>query len=312
MNGPGPGDEDVTDEHEHEESDRFERSRNPDDPLDPSNRKDERRAYVQRKGFAITPLTGEAHGELHGPAVAFLNAHHEKRVRKTSREWFAATTPEDHEASGCALYAAVIEGQVLGVTAANDSGYASGFTVVHPDYRRMGVGTALMRQKLVKVPSYTTRVAVDNESCLYLMFKTGLVATTIAKNEANGKTVIRFETSSGRKGTVPVGPRDPAMRDPSRIKNTKPTWAVVSALPLKKVESTAQLMVVRAASVARDGTITVHHGKKVAEYGEKNKLDGLYLYRDEARAAKRQWAEDNGKTIAKWEDVIGTTVGLPK
>lgn len=301
--GPGPGETDeepTQDEHElHIHTRTIDADEN-DDPLDPQHRKDERRAYVQRRGVTVLAITGDQYERLHGPTVAFLNAHHEKRVRKTSREWFRDATIETHDAPGCALFAAIVDGTVLGVSASKESGYAAGFTVTHPDYRRLGIGTKLVKAKLEKVPTYTTRVAVDNESCLYLMFKSGLVATTIATNDSNGKTVIRFETSNASKGTLPVG-----AKDPKKLKNTAAKWVVVSKLVLGEVAASAELMVAKAAEFHRDGAVTVHHGKQAVRYEATQRVDGKWLYRDEARGAKRKWAESQGLHLSTWAECLG-------
>lgn len=296
-----PGDDDEV----LEERESFERDTDEVEPLDPRNKKDERRAYAQRVGVAVQALEGARFDELHGPSVAFLNEYHEKRVRKASREWFAATTRDEHEGGGCALFVALCDGIVLGVSAAKDSGYGSGFTVTHPDYRRLGIGTSLVRAKLGKVPAYTTRVALDNAPCLYLMFKSGLVATSIAVNEANGKTVVRFETSSGRRGTVPSGPGSLKIA-PKRMKATVPRWVVVSRVPLEDVTASGQLMVAKVEPINESPeTVTVNHGIRKVEYDDVHRLPGLWLYRDEARAAKRAYAEERGLVITRWEDVCG-------
>jgi GNAT superfamily N-acetyltransferase len=272
--------------------------------------------------FKVHELTGPLFDEHHNDAARFLEkqSNHEKRVRKASREWFAQ--PGTEHAAGTKMFVAVADGsdgvaEVIGVTACRDFGRGAGFTVVHPEYRKFGVGLALLKAKLAALPEYASRVAMDNEACLRLMFKSGMIATGMTESETNGKVVLLFVSSS----TVPAAPPrsmpasgslSEALRDgrPKIPRNKNPRWIVTTRVPVKQVTRSTEIIVTRnypELGELPEGAVRVKHGKTFKVVTKEFVLNGgPFLYRDEARLAKRNFVNNHNEITAEtWGDVVG-------
>ncbi|MUT64450.1 GNAT family N-acetyltransferase [Paenibacillus sp. NEAU-GSW1] len=87
---------------------------------------------------------------------------------------------------------AKLNGRIAGIGFASGGGERGSFFVVHPDARRLGIGSALVRAMIDKLSSFTCNVAIDNVASMRLCFQLGLTAVSLHTGPT-GKPTLRFE-----------------------------------------------------------------------------------------------------------------------
>ncbi|GAA0385641.1 GNAT family N-acetyltransferase [Paenibacillus motobuensis] len=85
--------------------------------------------------------------------------------------------------------------------------------VVHPLYRGIGLGTALLKQQLAALGSLTCRIALDDLSALQMGFRAGLCARGLIKihggrrglllQDSTQDPILGLSESSGKQESVP-------------------------------------------------------------------------------------------------------------
>lgn len=73
-----------------------------------------------------------------------------------------------------------------------DSSDTCCIVVVHPDSRRLGVGSAIMKAMMERLGGLTCNVAIDNTASMALCFGLGMTAVSMHQGPT-GKSTLRFE-----------------------------------------------------------------------------------------------------------------------
>ncbi len=108
-----------------------------------------------------------------GMLEIFIQDHSDRRIRQETMDFFRNRTEKD-----VVVTATLPGGELVGVTACNEESQFS-FTVVHREYRKKGIATALVALKKDILTSrgkhFTSWVAKDNIASTKVMRKIGLI-----------------------------------------------------------------------------------------------------------------------------------------
>lgn len=83
-------------------------------------------------------------------------------------------------------------GRIVGLGFAADGGDSGCLIVVHPEARRRGAGSAIMKALIRRLGHLACHVAADNVPSMALCFGLGMKAVSIHKGPT-GKSTLRFE-----------------------------------------------------------------------------------------------------------------------
>ncbi|SHE76294.1 Protein N-acetyltransferase, RimJ/RimL family [Seinonella peptonophila] len=106
--------------------------------------------------------------------IRFIWKHGDQRITHQAIRWFRRLNNVEQEGTLVAL--AMEEKRLIGLTALSNYGLGEAFIVVHPRFRKSGVGEKLLQFTLQELPKVYTRVACDNIASLKLCFSCGLIA----------------------------------------------------------------------------------------------------------------------------------------
>lgn len=98
----------------------------------------------------------------------------------------------DNGHSRAAVVVIKSKGALAGIGFAADGGDGGCLLVVHPDARRHGTGTAIMKALITRLGFLACHVASDNIPSMALCFGLGMKAVSIHRGPT-GKSTLRFE-----------------------------------------------------------------------------------------------------------------------
>jgi GNAT superfamily N-acetyltransferase len=107
--------------------------------------------------------------------IAFLRRHGDQRITHKAIQWLKRLQL-NRQKPGTFVAVCFSDKKLIGLTAIGNYGLEEAVIAVHPQYRKRGVGEALLKFSLKHTPKIYTRVACDNLPSLKLCFACGLQA----------------------------------------------------------------------------------------------------------------------------------------
>ncbi|HEX7056561.1 MAG TPA: GNAT family N-acetyltransferase [Bacilli bacterium] len=129
------------------------------------------------------------------PFIRFAAQHGEKRITDSAIAWLKTVQPEQLADKGSEMIAASIGGKLAAISCVAHYGNEAAFYVVHPAYRRRGIGKRLLSLHLSRLGRYRCAVAADNQPSLRLCQSCGLKPVW-QYNNSRGKRIIVLEGES--------------------------------------------------------------------------------------------------------------------
>jgi GNAT superfamily N-acetyltransferase len=121
--------------------------------------------------------------------IHFIHQYGEGRITYLPLQWLEHLQAEAWN-EGTFIATALERGEIVATLAIGNYGIEQSFMAVHPDYRRKGVGEALLKSAMEKLPKIYARVACDNTPSLKLCFSCGFVAFHLFLKETTGKPTL--------------------------------------------------------------------------------------------------------------------------
>ncbi|WMT39571.1 GNAT family N-acetyltransferase [Paenibacillus sp. D2_2] len=117
--------------------------------------------------------------------LAFICRYGGKRMYRNVYQELLKLSYRDLSKSGTSLQLVTVQAEdgprIAAFSGATGYGQDICIVVVHPLYRRIGLGTALLKQQLAALGSLTCRIALDDLGALQMGFRAGLCARGMIK-----------------------------------------------------------------------------------------------------------------------------------
>ncbi|MFD1178359.1 GNAT family N-acetyltransferase [Paenibacillus puldeungensis] len=136
----------------------------------------------------------------HGDILSFIQQYGVGRIPSDIFRALLKLSPRDLSLPGSSLLTAHIQTEdgprIAGVCCVKGYGSELCLVVVHPLYRKLGLGTRLLSEQIAALGHLSLRVALGHASSLNMCFRAGLTANRMVK-DARGRSWLVLE-----KGTV--------------------------------------------------------------------------------------------------------------
>jgi len=117
--------------------------------------------------------------------LAFINRYAGKRLYRNVYQRLLKLSYRDLSKPGTLLQLVTVQAEdgprIAAFSGATGYGRELCIVVVHPLYRGIGLGTALLKQQLAALGSLTCRIALDDIGALQMGFRAGLCAKGLIK-----------------------------------------------------------------------------------------------------------------------------------
>jgi ribosomal protein S18 acetylase RimI-like enzyme len=118
----------------------------------------------------------------------FLKKNGEGKITHRALRWLSNISSSS-DAPGSMALVALEEKKLAGVMIFSHYGIEEAITAVHPQFRKQGVGEALLLEAKKRLGKVYTKVACDNEPSLKLCFRCGLTAFHLFKGPTGKPTL---------------------------------------------------------------------------------------------------------------------------
>ncbi|TCP68363.1 GNAT family N-acetyltransferase [Baia soyae] len=133
-------------------------------------------------------LSSEEVGRVRDPLIHFLKKYSDGRITAKGIRWFRQL-PINEVRDGNWVAISWKDNKIAGAMIMGDYGRKEAMIVVHPDFRKHGIGETLLNQALQQLGKVYTRVACDNIPSLKLCFSCGLKAFHLVKGPTGKPTL---------------------------------------------------------------------------------------------------------------------------
>lgn len=151
--------------------------------------------------------SNQTHWETqYGHILSFIHQYGAGRIPSETLQALLKLSPRDLRLAGNSLLTVQIRTEdgprIAGVCCVKDYGNELCFVVVHPLYRKLGLGTRLLSEQIAVLGQLSCRVDLRHASSLNMCFRAGLSVTRLVK-DTYGKSwlvlerVIRSKEDSG-------------------------------------------------------------------------------------------------------------------
>lgn len=120
--------------------------------------------------------------------IQFLLKYGEGRITHQALRFLKNIATSDVTLPGFVALVAREEKKIVGIMIFSRYGIEEAFTAVHPNYRKQGIGEALLIEAKNRLGKVYTRVACDNIPSLKLCFRCGLTAFRMIKGPTGKPT----------------------------------------------------------------------------------------------------------------------------
>ncbi|WP_435921816.1 GNAT family N-acetyltransferase [Paenibacillus sp. DYY-L-2] len=128
--------------------------------------------------------------------LAFTQNYGGKRIPSGTYRALMKLSPRDLLLPGSSLLFATLRTEdgprVAGLSCVTDYGRGVSLVIVHPLYRRKGLGSELLARQLSILGRLAFSVRTDHVPCLQMCFRAGLRASRLVKG-ANGRAELQLE-----------------------------------------------------------------------------------------------------------------------
>ncbi len=132
--------------------------------------------------------------------IRFIQKHGERRITASGIRWLRQVKGTDLS-DGNLILAALDRRRLVGLIAVADYGRRESLIVVHPFYRRQGIGLQLVDGIVSELDKVYGRVAIDNIPSLSMCLQAGFVAFALEKGPT-GKPTLWIGKGNWRKDEV--------------------------------------------------------------------------------------------------------------
>jgi len=148
----------------------------------------------------LRQLTNQSWSKHRARILNFITRYGEKRITLAALHSLRALSneqlnPQVENLPPASIVTYTEQGALLGVAYAIADGSGHCIVVVHPEARRRGIGSKLMKALIQALPAFSCQVAIDNLASLSLCFNNDLHAVAMFKGPT-GKATLRFERRS--------------------------------------------------------------------------------------------------------------------
>ena len=133
--------------------------------------------------------------------IRFIQKHGERRITTSGIRWLRQVKGTDLSFDGNLILAALDKRRLVGLVAVADYGRRESLIVVHPLYRRQGVGLQLVDEVVSELDRVYGRIAIDNIPSLSMCLQAGFVAFALEKGPT-GKPTLWIGKGNWRKDEV--------------------------------------------------------------------------------------------------------------
>ncbi|WP_187820550.1 GNAT family N-acetyltransferase [Pasteuria penetrans] len=123
------------------------------------------------------------------PILTFIRRYGEDRITHRTRRWLGKLSSTGLQIKGTYIAAMFNRRTLIGVLAIQQHGRRHACVVVHPRFRRQGVGEQLLQAALQQLDFLYARVAIDNIASLRLCFSCGLLAYKMTRGITQKSTL---------------------------------------------------------------------------------------------------------------------------
>ncbi|WP_187820551.1 GNAT family N-acetyltransferase [Pasteuria penetrans] len=149
--------------------------------------------HVVKQRLPLQHLVRISHShweKAHKPILAFIHRYGEKRITLATLCWLRHLTPASLKVKGTYMATVFENKNLIGVFASSQHGHHS-CIVVHPEFRRQGIGRRLLHSSLQCLDLLHVQVAIDNTPCINLFFGCGLSAYKMTRDDTK-KPALHF------------------------------------------------------------------------------------------------------------------------
>lgn len=153
------------------------------------------RPVIQEKPFSpsshaptIQRLPEKIWNAHHLRFLAFIQRYGEKRIARRTLKRLASDRSIVRDPEG-GIWVAHDQGRILGLLAIQKAGIELSMIVVHPRYRRTGIGASLLETALHTTRRLYARISADNIPSLRLAMNTGFNIVDHLTSR-NGQTIV--------------------------------------------------------------------------------------------------------------------------
>ena len=137
----------------------------------------------------IRTLSLEKLPEVRPILIRFLKKHGDGRITHKAIRWLKQIQATEVK-PGTLILLAFHQQKLVGLMAFSHYGIEHAITAVHPNWRKQGIGMAMLKKALSQLKKVYTRVAYDNIPSLKLCFSCGLVAFDMIKGPTGKPTLL--------------------------------------------------------------------------------------------------------------------------
>lgn len=142
----------------------------------------------------------------YGDILSFIHEYGAGRIPSETLQALLKLSPRDLNLRGSSLLTAQIRTEdgtrIAGVCCVKDYGNELCLVIVHPLYRKLGLGTRLLSEQIAVLGLLSCRISLRHASSLNMCFRAGLSANRLVK-DMHGKSwlvlerAIRSQSDSG-------------------------------------------------------------------------------------------------------------------
>ncbi len=137
-------------------------------------------------------ITSSTQSKIRKTLVQFIVKYGDGHITRKAVNWINRTPfSKIDKNNGDAIHVFLNEkNQIIGIIAISHYGLEQAIIVIHPNYRKKGLGNQMTKGVLEDIDKYYVRVATDNIASLKLCFSSGMRAFHLVKGPTGKPTLV--------------------------------------------------------------------------------------------------------------------------